>query len=471
MKKKIVVIGAGVGGSGCAALLAGAGHEVTVLETHPFVGGRCSTFEKEGFVYDFGVHMFSLGDTGPHGEINRRVNGDLKWVTKDPPCRVMGKMDFDFPLDIKPLPRLIRLAFKLGVRPKNYLGAWLLFRNLLAGNGVKENDSVLLKDYISRYTSDERIHLFVTCICQLYFALSYKQASAGEFIWCFSRMFNNAAFGYPQGGARAIPRTFVDAVQRFGGTVKYETAVTGIKIENNRATGVETKNGFYPADIVISNAGLLRTIDLAGTGYFPGDYVKRAETLRYSNPYVTITYALNRPVVPYPVVFYMPDLAADTIFDYVDAQTVPADPYLFMPIPSNIDPGLAPPGKQLIVAGTPVAPGADEALCHRVLDKVDERVFKLFPEIKTTMRWQERGTRADTTGITFHPPGGAIGLGQFPGQTGAGRPALETPVKGLYLVGADAGSRGIGTELAAGSAINLFKMLSASTGRGPEPNR
>lgn len=459
MKKKIVVIGAGVGGTGCAALLAKAGHDVTVLESHPFVGGRCSTFEKDGFAYDFGVHMFSQGNSGPHGDINRRVNGNLQWVTRDPSCRVMGKMSFDFPLDIRPLSRQIRLAFQLGVRPKNLFGAWRLFRALLNGEKIEENDSVTLKDFISRYTYDESIHLFITCVSQLYFALSYKQSSASEFIWCFSGMFNKAAFGYPRGGARAIPQTFVEALARFGGAIQYEAAVTGITIENNRVTGVATEKGFFPADIVISNAGINRTINLAGSGYFPEDYVKRAESLRYSNPYVTVTYALDRPVVPYPVVFYMPDMAPDKIFDYVDARTVPDDPYLFMPIPSNLDPALAPAGKQLIVAGTPVAPGADDEFCHRVLDRVDDRVFKLFPAIKAALLWKERGTRADTSGITFHPPGGAIGLGQFPGQTGDKRPALETPVNGLFLVGADAGSRGIGTELAAASALNLASLL------------
>ena len=103
MEKEVVVIGSGVGGSASAALLAKAGYSVSLFEAHSFPGGRCSTFEKNGFYYDFGVHMFSRGDFGPHGMVNRMIGGRLKWVTKNPACKVLGSAEFDFPLDIRPL--------------------------------------------------------------------------------------------------------------------------------------------------------------------------------------------------------------------------------------------------------------------------------------------------------------------------------------------------------------------------------
>jgi len=459
MKKDIVVIGSGVGGSACAGTLQKAGFSVSLYEAHPFPGGRCSTFERDGFHCDFGVHMFSRGNSGPHGQVNRILDGDLKWEAKDPACRVLGAARFDFPLNIKPFLTRAWLARKLGLRIKNIYGAYTLFNDLFKGTNFEENDDITLMEYVCRYTDDNQIHLFMNCLSQLYFALSSKEASAGEFIWCFSRMFNEASFGYPRGGSVSIPKSFLEGLSRFGGRTAFNTPIKKIRIENNRAVGVETETGFQSADIVISNMGLKRTIDLVGKKNFPEPYVTRAGNYRFSNSYITIKYALDKNIVAYPVVFHMPNLPAEKAFDYIEKRTVPEDPYIFMPVPSNQDPQLSPDGKQIVIAGTAAPPSASQQLCEAILDAVHNRVCELFPGFENAIRWQTRSTRSDTTEITQHPEGEAIGIGQHSGQTGRFRPSLKTPIEGLWLVGADAGSRGIGTEMAAGSALNLFQMI------------
>lgn len=459
MGKKTVVIGAGVGGCASAALLQQAGHAVTLIETHPFVGGRCASMEKDGFRYDFGVHMFSRGDRGPHGEVNRRLGGDLRWITRDPACRVLGAADFDFPLDIRSLRRQFHLGRRLGVRPRNYAGAFRLLHALIGGRSAEEDEGVPLRDFVSRFTDDDRMHLFVNCVSQLFFALSSAQASAGEFVWSFSRMFQEASFGYPAGGSGRIPRTFLDRLEVLGGRVRLGETVSRIRVENGAVRAVETSQGEYPADRVVSSCGIARTVALAGRRHFPEAYAKRADALRYSNAYVTVKYALARPVIPHPVVFYMPDPPGGDVFGYIEREEPPEDPYLFMPVPSNLDPGLAPDGRQLVVAGTAAPPGASRELCARIQDRIHGRVCALFPGLANAILWQSRTGRAEASSLTGHPSGEAIGLAQVPGQTASDRPGLRTPVRGLWLVGADAGARGIGTEMAAGSALRLADAI------------
>jgi phytoene dehydrogenase-like protein len=347
---------------------------------------------------------------------------------------------------------------------KSYAGAFRLIRSLIKGDNVEVNDEMCLQDYISRFTDDEMIHLFMNCLSQLYFALSYRDASAGEFIWCFSRMFKDASFGYPVGGSGEIPKSFLRGLERFGGKVHFNEPVVRIDTENGAVRGVKTSSGNYPADTVISNCGILRTVDLAGRENYPEDYVRKAENYRYSNSYVTIKYALERPVVPYPVVFYMPNVPPDRVFRYVEEKTVPEDPYLFMPVPTNHDTALAPDGKQLVIVGTAAPPQASNELCTAILDRVHAKVCELFPNLEAATIWQSRSVSTDAAELTGHSAGEAIGLAQIPGQVGRLRPELSTPVKGLWLVGADAGSRGIGTEMAAGSALRLADILTRDGG-------
>ncbi|MFH2098397.1 MAG: FAD-dependent oxidoreductase, partial [Pseudomonadota bacterium] len=277
--EKVVVIGSGVGGLACGALLAQKGASVTVLESHPFIGGRCAAFTRDGFVCDFGVHMFSLGNLGPHGQAARRLGVDLPFVTRHPSCRVMGRADFDFPLDIKPLPRLALLAVRLGIKPSRLPGAWKLFRALLSGRIRPDMEDLTAREYVLRYSTDPAVHVFVNCLCQLYFAVDYLTVSAAEFALCFGRMFNESAFGYPAGGCKAIPDAFAKALYRAGGRILTNTRAVNIRVENNEVQGVETKDGFFPADRVISNAGIALTAGLAGESALGREFVERAGKL------------------------------------------------------------------------------------------------------------------------------------------------------------------------------------------------
>ena len=43
-----------------------------------------------------------------------------------------------------------------------------------------------------------------------------------------------------------------------------------------------------------------------------------------------------------------------------------------------------------------------------------------------------------------------------PASASPSRPSVKTPLPGLYIVGAEAGGAGVGTELAVNSAIEFF---------------
>ena len=49
-----LVIGSGFGGIAAALRLRAKGHEVTIIEKHPDLGGRARVFRKNGFTFDGG---------------------------------------------------------------------------------------------------------------------------------------------------------------------------------------------------------------------------------------------------------------------------------------------------------------------------------------------------------------------------------------------------------------------------------
>ena len=65
--------------------------------------------------------------------------------------------------------------------------------------------------------------------------------------------------------------------------------------------------------------------------------------------------------------------------------------------------------------------------------------------------------------------GPAVSTAQTPDQVGAKRPRVFTPVRGLYLAGCNAGARGVGTELAAASAMECVDRVLTDLGRDLAP--
>ena len=57
---EVLVLGAGIGGMSCAALLAHNGYNVTVLEQNPSYGGKAGQITKNGYVFDKGPSLLTI---------------------------------------------------------------------------------------------------------------------------------------------------------------------------------------------------------------------------------------------------------------------------------------------------------------------------------------------------------------------------------------------------------------------------
>lgn len=458
-KKKIVVIGTGMGGSSVAPLLAKEGADVTVLERNGFPGGKAASFEREGFIYDTGVHWLARGDKGPMGEVAEIVGADVKFKVMDTAMYfttggrtivLSQKMDEDEALEA--------LFEDLGVLEQNRPGARELFKDITTERTPQELaalDGVSFAEYIAKYVDDDMLNLLFDGFTGMYCCISRRSVSAGEFIYCYSTQSKVRNLCYPMGGMRAVPMAYLDALQAMGGELRYSTPVEQILVEGGKVRGVEA-GGFIPADIVISNNGAKETVAMTGRHNFPDDYLAKVDTQRLSFGAVSVKYALDTELVKEHLSCYTPD--------FKDPELAETQAPIFIPVPSAADPGLAPPGCQLVLAGGLAPQGLEDreqadAICKDMLDRIENTMQSLYPDIEDHLVWKIRTDTRYIAEISGRVSGEVIGLAQNRHQVGVNRLANATPVEGLYLVGADAGGRGVGTEMATDSALNLWRSL------------
>ena len=95
--KKVIIIGSGFGGLAAAGLLSRDGFDVKVFEKNEQPGGRCSIWEKDGFIFDMGPSWYLMPDVFEKyfAEFGKKPSDYLELVRLDPSYRVFfGKNDF-----------------------------------------------------------------------------------------------------------------------------------------------------------------------------------------------------------------------------------------------------------------------------------------------------------------------------------------------------------------------------------------
>ena len=86
----VVVIGAGCGGLSAAALLAGQGRRVLVLDQNGAVGGCASSFERDGYTFDVAASIFEVLEPLQRtlGMLGTSIEQEIDLLACDPTCAV-----------------------------------------------------------------------------------------------------------------------------------------------------------------------------------------------------------------------------------------------------------------------------------------------------------------------------------------------------------------------------------------------
>ncbi len=450
MKKyDAIVIGSGIGGLAAGLLLSHQGRKTLVAEKNSQLGGRLSSFKRDGFNVDLGVHVISRSDKGPIGDILRHVGipNPITYTHVRPLSSYKGKT-FIFPHDLKTMVPMQDFKAMMDL---------LGFIRSMPEEKISGYDDMTLQTLVNQYTKDPFVHACFGNVCIIYFCVPSWTASAGEFIRCMRFEGEARASGYPEGGCAVISSTYGDGIKKFGGDILLDAGVSKIEVENGRVKGVVIKDELYETELVVSNADIKNTvINLVGEDCFPDDYVDYVKDLQYSWSGPVVRVAVDKELTDIKMLTQIGTTEQEAYYEQFEKGIIPDEMNLFIVIPSNFSKTVAPEGKQLICIATPVKSRTVIGMKDELTEATLNTAEKYIPGLRENIRW------INIMGVTelenmLGEEGAGIGIGQIAGQCGDKRPKINTPVEGLFLVGGEAGGTGVGIELCANSAIEFME--------------
>ena len=266
--------------------------------------------------------------------------------------------------------------------------------------------------------------------------------------------------GHVIGGMGAITQAMAAACLDAGVTLRTNTEVRSINVENGRATGVTLDDGsVIDAALVVSNADPKRTfLQLVPDGELDAEFRHAIEGIRMNGPCAKVNLVLSEE----PRVHGMPEThdrierslftlvpslrEAEDMYNAAARGDIPEHLWVDCVLASNVDPGLVTDGHHVLtcfVQYLPYDPDATtwDAEREKLGDRVVDIIGRYAPNVPDAVVARRVLTPYDleqTFGITegniFH---GDISMEQlFFMRPVPGWAQYRTPLDGLYLCGA-----------------------------------
>ncbi len=292
--KKVIIIGSGLGGLSCGVILARHGYQVTVLEQATQVGGCLQCFSRRGGKFETGMHF--IGSAGEGQTLDRLLNylevkPDITLSQLDPTAydvvslcgqhfrfangreAFIDQMSSYFPSQRDALVRYFDLVDK--VASASSLHSLKHVETDAAVN--MEYQMRTINEVIDEVITDPLLAKVLVGNLPLYAAEKDKTPfSTHAFIMDF---YNQSAYRIV-GGSDQVAASLVNTIGRYGGQVLTRSKATKIVCDETHATHVEVNGSeLLEADIVISDAHPMRTLELLDTNLIRPAFRKRINAI------------------------------------------------------------------------------------------------------------------------------------------------------------------------------------------------
>lgn len=487
-KKKVIIIGAGIGGLGTACLMSKKGYDVEIIEKNDQAGGRARLLTENGYVFDMGPSWYMMPDIFEHffelmGE-DIKKHMSLKRLT--PSYRIFlksQKKHYDFYSDME---RNIQTFESIepgsGKVLKEYMDS-VGYQYGIAKNEFMFKNYDTIFDFINKrvMTEGRKLPLFskVESIVNGKFkseilrkAMQYQTVllgtAPGDAPGIYSMM-NYVDFvegiWYPDGGIYKLIEALVSMATSHGTKIRLNAPVKKIVVQDGKATGVELESGeIVNADIVISNADIVhmdqQLLDPAYRQKSPSYWNKRLMAPSAFILYLGVDGTI--PTLEHHNLLFS-ERWEENFKQIFKKPEWPSDPSLYVCAPSKSDASVAPAGKENLFVLVPIAAGLDydDAFLEQYADKVIAEMgeYMDIPDLAKRIEYKKIYAVKDFIKDYNSFKGTALGLAHSLSQTAIFRPNNVNPkVSGLYYVGAGT-NPGIGMPICLISAELVYKRI------------
>ena len=508
----VIIIGSGISGLCCAALLSMEGKKVLVLEKHFKIGGYTHTFKRKGFEWDVGIHY--IGGVHKKNSFSRRLfdkisNDNLKWnkmsdnydrlIFPDksydfiaPKKAFIDNMKEYFPDNKQDIDEYIKLVKEVNLSTMKHFSS-----KALSGIAEKILSPFLSRKFLkfsnmttyealSTITNNDKLIGVLTGQWGDY-GMPPKQSSFVMHCMIANHYFDGA--NYPVGGSRMIAETIVPVIKENGGEVVKNTGVDKIWIKDKVCNGVVLETGEEIASkVVISTAGVSNTIAkfLRDEEYL-NDYRKKLENVKPSSGHACLYIGFNESAKDLGIkdtnLWVYPSYDHDNTTENFQKNQDNDFPVLYMSFASAKDPdwdNLHPNTATMEV----IVPSAFkhyqkwenetwrkrgeeyEKYKNELSQRIIQSVYKHCPHLKDKIAYYELSTPLSTKTLANYTSGELYGIEHDPARFNQKWLKPKTPIKNLYLSGQDILTVGLAGALASGvlttSVIlkkNMFKRI------------